>query len=50
VEMENPDAFIMLDIKYDLEDILHCKVDITLLHKKMNQLLKRHVERDGIYV
>jgi predicted nucleotidyltransferase len=50
VEMEKPDAFIMLDIKYDLEDMLHCKVDITLLNKKMNQLLKRHIERDGIYV
>lgn len=50
VEMKEPDGFILLNIKHDLEDLLNCKIDIIRLRDNMNVLLKRNIERDGIYV
>lgn len=50
VEMKEPDGFILLNIKYELEELLHCKIDIVRLRDNMNALLKRNIERDGIYV
>ena len=50
VEMKEPDGFILLNIKYELEELLHCKIDIVSLRDNMNALLKRNIERDGIYV
>lgn len=50
VEMKEPDAFTMLNIKYELEELLHCKIDIIRFRDNMNALLKRNIERDGIYV
>ena len=50
VEMKEPDGFILLNINYELEELLHCKIDIVRLRDNMNALLKRNIERDGIYV
>ena len=50
VEMKEPDGFVLLDIKYELADLLHCKIDIIRLRENMYALLKRNLERDGIYV
>lgn len=50
IEMKEPDAFTMLNIKYELEDLLHCEIDIIRLRDNMNILLKRNIEREGIYV
>lgn len=50
VEMKEPDGFVLLNIKYELEELLHCKIDIVRLRNNMNALLKRNIERDGIYV
>lgn len=50
VEMKEPDAFVMLDIKYELEELLHCRIDIIRFRNNMNVLLKRNIEREGIYV
>ncbi|RHO71561.1 MULTISPECIES: nucleotidyltransferase domain-containing protein [unclassified Parabacteroides] len=50
VEMKEPDGFILLNIKYELEELLNCKIDIIRLRDNMNILLKRNIERDGIYV
>ena len=48
--MKEPDGFILLNIKYELEDLLKCKIDIVRLRDNMNALLKRNIDRDGIYV
>lgn len=50
VEMKEPDGFVLLNIKYDLEDLLHCKIDIVRLRDNMNALLKKNIERESIYV
>lgn len=50
VEMKEPDGFVLLNIKYDLEELLHCNIDIVRLRDNMNALLKRNIEKDGIYV
>ena len=50
VEVKEPDGFILLNIKYELEDLLKCKIDIVRLRDNMNALLKRNIDRDGIYV
>lgn len=50
IEMKEPDAFVMLDIKYELEELLHCRIDIIRFRNNMNVLLKRNIEREGIYV
>lgn len=50
VEMKEPDGFILLNIKYELKELLNCKIDIIRLRDNMNALLKRNIERDGIYV
>ena len=50
VEMKEPDGFVLLNIKYELEELLNCKIDIVRLRDNMNALLKRNIERDGIYV
>ena len=50
VEMKEPDGCILLNIEYELEELLHCKIDIVRLRDNMNALLKRNIERDGIYV
>ena len=50
VEMKEPDGFILLNIKYELEELLKCKIDIIRLRDNMNALLKRNIDRDGIYV
>lgn len=50
VEMKEPDGFVLLNIKYELEELLNCKIDIVRLRDKMNTLLRRNIERDGIYV
>lgn len=47
---ERTDGFILLNIKYELEDLLKCKIDIVRLRDNMNALLKRNIDRDGIYV
>lgn len=50
VEMKEPDGFLLLNIKCELEELLNCKIDIVRLRDNMNALLKRNIERDGIYV
>ena len=50
LEMKEPDGFILLNIKYELKELLNCKIDIIRLRDNMNALLKRNIERDGIYV
>lgn len=50
VELKKPDLFIMIGIKQFLEESLGAHVDIVRLRDKMNQALRKRIERDAIYV
>ncbi len=50
VVTEYADLFDLIGIKQDIEEIIHRKVDIVRIRKKMNQFLKKRIERDVIYV
>ena len=50
LEMEKPDLFFMVHIKQELEDMLHCPVDIVHYRPRMNSFLKKQINKDGIYV
>jgi len=50
VELEKPDLFILIGIKQFLEEALGVHVDIVRLREKMNQALRKRIERDAIYV
>lgn len=50
VELETPSLFNMVHIKEDLQNLLSAKVDIVRLRNSMDSLLKRRIEKEGIYV
>lgn len=52
IAIETPlsDYFLLYDFKEELERQFHTKVDIVRLRDKMNPVLKKRIERDGIYV
>ena len=50
IEQREPDLFLLGSIKTDLENELHCKVDIIRIRKGMNAFLKDRIEREAIYV
>ena len=49
VETENPNPFLLADLKEFLEDLFKCSVDVVRIHKNMNPFFKSRIERDGIY-
>lgn len=52
IAIETPlsDYFLLYDLKEELENQFHQKVDLVRLREKMNQALKRRIQQDGIYV
>ncbi len=50
VEMKNPDLFYMVHIKQELEEALHCPVDIVHYRKRMNDFLKKRIKSEVVYV
>lgn len=50
VELDPPRMFDLIGIKQDLEKTLLCKIDIVLLRKQMNPVLRDQIERHGVYV
>ena len=50
VELGKPDLFHIIGIKQDLEEQLNRSVDVIRYRKKMNQFLKRRIEKDAVYV
>ncbi len=50
VKMEKPDLFFMVHIKEELEEDLHCPVDIVRFREQMNPFLKTRIEKDAVYV
>lgn len=49
VEMP-PRIFKLIGVGTYLEDLLGCHVDVVRVHSNMNTLLRKEIDRDGIYV
>jgi len=49
-EMSRPNLFTVVHLKKELERVLHCPVDLVRYRERMNPLLKKRIERDGVYV
>jgi len=49
VEMA-PDMYLLVALKQFLEDLLGCSVDVIRMHRNMNSLLQKQIEKEGIYV
>lgn len=49
-EGEAQGLFSLSHMKNELEELLGCPVDIIRLRDRMNQLLRKRIEREGIYV
>lgn len=49
VEMTKPDLFVMVHIKEELEELFGRPVDIVRLRNNMNSMLRKQIQRDGIY-
>jgi len=50
VELETQDLFDLIGIKQDLEDQLSQQVDIVSYREKMNEFLKRRIDKEAVYV
>ena len=50
VELEKPDLFYLIGIKQILEESTGAKVDVVRLRKRMNEVLRKKILRDVIYV
>ncbi len=50
IETELSDYFRLYDLKEELEDAFHAKVDLVRLRERMNPSLKSRILKDGIYV
>jgi predicted nucleotidyltransferase len=50
VELTVPDMFMLIGIKQELEEQLHCPVDIIRYREKMNSFLKRRIDHEALYV
>lgn len=49
-EMSKPNLFTVVHLKDELENILHCTVDLVRYRERMNPFLKKRIEKDGVYV
>lgn len=49
-EGELSGLFALAHLKNELEEILGCKVDIVRLRDNMNTLLRKRIEKEGVYV
>jgi predicted nucleotidyltransferase len=49
-EMNRPNLFTVVHLKEELENILQCSVDLVRYRERMNPLLKKRIEKDGVYV
>ena len=49
-EMSRPNLFTVVHLKEELENILHCTVDLVRYRERMNPFLKKRIEKDGVYV
>jgi predicted nucleotidyltransferase len=49
-EMSRPNLFTVVHLKAELENILHCSVDLVRYRERMNPFLKKRIENEGVYV
>ena len=49
-EMRNPDLFFLVHIKDELEDALHCPVDVVRYRARMNVFLKQRIDDEAVFV
>lgn len=49
IEVQNPDAFILADIRDELERLCNCKIDLLRLRKGLSNFLMQNIEKDGIF-
>ena len=49
-EMSRPNLFTVVHLKDELENILHCSVDLIRYRERMNPYLKKRIEKEGVYV
>ena len=50
VKLTEPDIFILGNIKTDLEGLFEKKVDVIRIREKMNEFLKKRIQKEAIYV
>ena len=50
VETKVPDLLRMVNLKEDLEELLHSKVDLVRYRLRMNALLKKRIDNEAHYV
>ena len=50
IELETPDIFKMVHIKEELEQLLGKRVDLIRKRDGMNHYLKKHIEKEAVYV
>ena len=49
VRISEPDLFMLVGIKNDLEEMLHRPVDIVTYRENMNQFLKKRIDGEAVY-
>lgn len=49
VELEKPDLLTLVGIKQTIEEHFNMKVDIVRYRDRMNQVLKKRIDRDAQY-
>ena len=50
VELSKPDLFLLVAVKNFLSEILDAEVDIVRYRERMNNLLRKRIQSDAIYV
>ena len=50
IKMRSPDAFALVHIKEDIENLIQKHVDIVRVREKMNPYLKSRLEKEALYV
>jgi len=50
VQLEKQELFDLIGIKLDLEEQLRQRVDIVSYREKMNEFLKRRIDKEAVYV
>lgn len=49
IDVKNPDAFMLADIRDELEKLCHCRIDLLRLRTGLSSLLIQNIEKDGIF-
>ena len=50
VKMREPNLFVLVHVKEELEQALHEQVDIVHYRERMNTFLKHRIDQEAVYV